>query len=80
MPDDEEYYEGVANYLASMTDGQSFVISDIVRRRNLDMFLDCFKWFVSVTWNGPYWWDWDGDSGVITKHEKLWFKQLKQSL
>ena len=75
---DDIYYERVANMLARMEDGQSFSILEKVREENREKFLACFKWFVGVTFDGPYFWEWDDERMVITKYEKGWVKMMRR--
>ena len=65
----DEYYERVATFLAMMKDGESFYIDKKVKHENREKFIDCFRRFAGVTINGPYWWDWDDEKGIITKHK-----------
>ena len=78
MMDEELYYERVANYLARMREGDTFCIPERVREENRPLFISCFRRFCGSTTTGAYWWDWDGETGVITKYERLWYKLLKE--
>ena len=74
----DTYYARVADMLSRMEDGDTFSIREKVREENRERFIECFKWFAGVHSGGPYWWDWDDESLLITKHAKLWYKEMKR--
>lgn len=74
---DDPYYERVASMLSRMKDGETFRMRERVTEANREKFLACFKWFAGVTHGGPWWWEWDDECETITKHEQMWYKEMK---
>ena len=77
---DTPYYAKVAMFLAKMQEGDSFSINDKVKPENREMFIECFKWFAGVHWDGAWWWEWDDENNIIRKHANAWYKRIKHKL
>lgn len=69
---DDGYYDRVATLLSRMEPGQSITITKIVMPENREKFIECFRRFAGLALNGPYWFDWDDEKMIITKHKRFW--------